>query len=192
MSSLSLYAIVLAAGRSSRFGSTKQLALCEGEPLVTRAVRSAENLCGSQTLLVTGNDWRKVAAACEPMQGFIAHNPRYADGIASSIAHGVRGISPVADAVLLLLADQPRISVEHLRSLADAWASSPASICASEYAGTQGPPVIFPAAYFSELMALQGDRGAKAVLGSSGAKVITIPCEAAAIDIDTPEDLGNN
>lgn len=189
MPSSALYAIVLAAGRSSRFGSTKQLAIFEGQPLVTRAIRSAENVCGSRTVLVTGNNWRNVAAACESMQGFMAHNPRYADGMASSIAHGVRGICNVADAVLLLLADQPLVRAEHLRSLIDAWVSSPKSICASGYAGTQGPPVIFPAAYFAELMDLQGDRGAKSVIDSNDAQVITIQYEDAAVDIDTPDDL---
>ena len=159
--------------------------------MVTRAVRSAEDLCGPRTLLVTGNDWRNVTAACEPVQGFITHNPRYADGMSSSIAHGVRGVCHVADAILLLLADQPLIGIEHLRSLTDAWAASPGSICASAYAGTEGPPVIFPASCFAQLMALQGDRGAKAVIDSSDAPVITIPCEDAAIDIDTPEDLDN-
>ncbi len=181
--------LILAAGRGRRFGSTKQLAKFDGEALVSRAVRAAERICGSRTLLVTGNDWKNVAAACEPLRGFMVHNPRFAEGMASSLAEGIRGVSGLADGVLLMLADQPLVSAEHLRSLADAWSSSPESICASSYANTKGPPVIFPARFFDNLAELQGDRGAKSIIDSNSADVMTIPFEDAAIDIDIPGDL---
>lgn len=185
----SLYAVVLAAGQASRFGSTKQLAVFEGQPLVTRAIRSAERVCGPQSILVTGKDWENVASASAPLDGFMIYNPRYRDGMASSLAQGIRSIRDVADGVLLLLADQPLVSDEHLRALITAFTAAPDSICASAYAGTRGPPVIFARRYFAELIELQGDRGAKAVIESNIDQVITIPCENAAVDIDTPDDL---
>ena len=55
-----LFAIVLAAGSSSRFGSCKQLAEYRGQPLVRYAVRAAESVCGSNTVLVAGDDWQAV------------------------------------------------------------------------------------------------------------------------------------
>jgi len=189
MPSNSLYAIVLAAGAASRFGSTKQLAQFSGEPLVKRAVRTAESICGPRTLLIAGNDWKNVTAACEPMQGFVVINPCFAEGIASSLRRGVRSICDVAEGVLLLLADQPLITTEHLERLVDAWCASQDSICASAYADTKGPPVIFPRRYFRELMELQGDRGAKAVIDKNRDQLITIQFEDAAMDIDNPEDL---
>lgn len=184
-----LYAIVLAAGQASRFGSTKQLAIFDDKPLVTHAIRTAERVCGPQSLLVTGNDWENVAAACEPLTGFMIYNPRYRDGMATSLAQGIRSISGLADGVLLMLADQPLISDEHLQDLTKAWHASPESICVSRYANTQGPPVIFPARFFAELLQLQGDRGAKAVIDANAERVISIPFENAALDIDTPDDL---
>ena len=189
MSVNSLYAVVLAAGEASRFGSTKQLAEFDGEPLAVRAIRTAESVCGSRTLLVTGNDWQRVAAACEPLQGFMVLNPRFADGLASSLAQGVRSVCDVADGMLLMLADQPLITAEHLESMVRTWNSSPDSICASAYADTVGPPVIFPRQYFFDLMELRGDRGAKAVIDMNRDKVVTIQFEDAAVDIDRPEDL---
>jgi molybdenum cofactor cytidylyltransferase len=189
MSSNSLYAVVLAAGQASRYGSTKQLALFDGESLIARAVRSAERICGPQSLLVTGNDWQNVASACEPLHGFMLHNPHYRDGMATSLKQGIRSIRDVADGVLLMLADQPLVNIEHLQALVDAWQASPNSICASGYANTQGPPVIFPERLFADLMGLQGDRGARAVIDANSDQVNTIQCEDAAIDIDTPDDL---
>jgi len=189
MSVNSLYAVVLAAGEASRFGSTKQLADFAGEPLAARAIRTAEIVCGSRSLLVTGNDWYKVSAACEPLQGFMILNPRFADGLASSLAQGVRSVCDVADGMLLMLADQPLITTEHLKSLVKAWHSNPDSICASAYADTVGPPVIFPRRCFSDLMELRGDRGAKAVIDGNRDKVVTIQFEDAAVDIDRPDDL---
>ena len=189
MSSNSLYAVVLAAGQASRFGSTKQLAIFDNEPLVTRAIRTAERICGPQSMLVTGSDWQNVASACEPLTGFMIYNPRYHDGMASSLVQGIRSIPDVADGVLLMLADQPLVNDEHLQALVNAWRASPHSICASRYANTQGPPVIFPAQFFADLVKLQGDRGARAVIDSNNDQVISIPFENAAIDIDTPDDL---
>ncbi len=109
--------------------------------------------------------------------------------MSTSLTQGIRSLSDLADGVLLMLADQPLVSVEHLQSLVSAWNSSPHTICASAYADTQGPPVIFPSRFFDELMALQGDRGARAVIESNGDQAMTILFEDAAIDIDTPGDL---
>ncbi len=181
--------MVLAAGKASRFGSTKQLAHFDGDPLVVRAMRTAERVCGRRTLLVTGNDWENVAAACEPLEGFMIHNPRFADGMASSLALGIHSLRNVADGVLLMLCDQPLVSAEHLEKLVDKWTASPRSIFPSGYANTLGPPIIFPARYFDELMDIRGDRGAKSVMDAYSDQVVTIPFEDAAIDIDTPEDL---
>lgn len=189
MSMTSLYAVVLAAGTGSRFGSTKQLATFAGMPLVARAIRTAESICGPRTLLIAGSDWKKVAAACEPLAGFMILNPRFADGIASSLTQGIRSVRDIADGILLLLADQPLVTAEHLEALVAAWQFSPDSICASSYADTTGPPVILPRRFFGDLLQLRGDRGAKALIDKNRDHVITIRLEDAALDIDRPEDL---
>ena len=184
-----LFALVLAAGSSSRFGASKQLQPFRGEALVRRAVRLAEASCGHNSLLVTGGNWREVAEAGKPLAGFLVRNDRFEQGLASSIACGVRAVSAAADAVLLLLADQPLISTEHLTNMIERWSAAPQRIFATGYAGTLGPPAIFPRSRFAELLALQGDHGARAVLQKNAATVVTIPFENAAIDVDTPADL---
>jgi len=185
----SLYALVLAAGAASRFGSTKQLATYRGQTLVARAVRTAESICGSRTLLVVGNEYHAVTAACLPLRGFFIYNPDFADGIASSIRSGVRCLANQADGILLLLADQPLIDRDHLESLESAWRSAPESIVASAYADTVGPPAIFPRKHFASLTALRGDRGAKSLLEANRDHLKTIAFEKASVDVDVPTDL---
>jgi len=184
-----LFAIVLAAGGSSRFGSTKQLAKLGGEPLVARAVRLATEVFGERCVLVLGKDWRDVAAVCKPLRGFLVVNTEFDSGMASSIAAGTGAVAESASGILLLLADQPLVDAAHLRLLVARWMQNPQCIVASEYAGIEGPPVLFPADYFDDLMALQGDHGARTILRKPSSRVLGIRCENAGFDIDSPADL---
>lgn len=184
-----LFGIVLAAGNARRFGSTKQVALFDGTPLVRRAVATAESVCGPSTLLVLGSDWRRVFAACHGMPGFMVLNEDFASGMASSIRSAIRRLGGLASDMLLLLADQPLVDTAHLERLKASRAANPGKIIASAYAGTLGPPVIFPRAFFAELAELSGDSGARPLLEKYRREVISIDCEAAAVDIDLPEDL---
>ena len=187
MGTCSVFAIVLAAGEASRFGATKQLAEFHGEPLVRRAVRTAQSACGERTVLVTGNDWRRVLAACNPLQGYFVLNENYRDGIGSSVAMAARSVGPVADAILVTLADQPLVTADLLRQLIDAWESSPETVVATRYDDTMGPPAVFPRSYIAALAGLEGDRGAKSIIASASARSIRF--DAAAADVDRPEDI---
>jgi CTP:molybdopterin cytidylyltransferase MocA len=189
MSGKTLFAVVLAGGSGSRFGSTKQLAMIGDQPMVALAMAAAEASCGPCSVLVAGNDWPAVVAAAHPQQGFFVINEQHASGLAGSITAGVRSVRRQADAVLLLLADQPLVTLAHLQTLEESWRRSPGSIVTSAYANTCGPPVIFPARYFDELLSLEGDRGARAVIDAHRDKVVEIAFEDAAIDVDTPTDL---
>ena len=189
MSDNVIFAIVLAAGSSTRFGRTKQLEPFEGMSLAAGALRKAESVCGARSILVTGKDWQEVTATCAPLAGHFVINNDYEQGLASSIACGVRAVAESADAILLMLADLPLVTTEHLTSLVDAWAASPQSIIASEFEDTLGPPSVFPKADFDALMQLQGDRGARPIIDANKGRVQAIACEEAAFDIDRPEDL---
>lgn len=189
MSSNTVYAVVLAAGASTRFGRTKQMEIFNGASLAANAMRKAEAVCGAQSVLVTGKDALAVAESCKPLAGFFTVNDDYPSGIASSIACGVTAVRERADAVLLMLADLPLVRTEHLEALVRAWTASPQSIVASAFEDTLGPPIVFPRADFDTLTQLQGDRGARAFIDANQERVISVACEEAAFDIDRPEDL---
>lgn len=191
MESKRVFVIVLAAGRASRFGAAKQLARYRGEPLVQRAVGAATEASGKRTLLVLGHVWHDVLDACAPAPGFFVLNERYADGLATSIARAVRVVERVADAVVITLCDQPCVTAHDLTRLIAAWQEMPERIVCAAHESYRGPPALFPRRYFSELVSLDGDRGARALLDRHDDRVIRVSCEAATIDVDTPADLAS-
>jgi molybdenum cofactor cytidylyltransferase len=184
-----VYALVLAAGSASRFGSTKQTARYDGIPLVRHAIAVANKACGDRTVLVTGHDRDAVAGVCEPLRGREIINEHYADGLGTSIACGVRAVRDAASAVLILLADQPLVTEEHVQALIDAWSGAENEIVATSFSGTQGPPTLFASGCFDELCALTGDTGGKQLLEDRRFRLRTIEFEPAGVDIDEPEDI---
>ena len=186
---LGIFSLVMAAGKASRFGGAKLLAEYRGVSLVRRSLQLALQVTASKTVLIVGAEWQRVFIDCGSLAPFIVRNEEYESGMASSIACGTRAIQPVADAVMILLADQPLITADHLHSMEQAWRASPSLIIATEFDEIAGPPVIFPAAYFAALLNLSGDAGARVVLEKNSDRVIKIPFADAAMDIDTPEDL---
>ena len=185
----SVYAIVLAAGSAARFGSTKQLAELDNISLARRATTLAAKCCESRSVLVLGHDWNAVWDACTPLRGFLIINDNYEAGIGTSIALAVQSIRHVASAVLVLLADQPLITVAHVAALIDGWSGDEQEIVATSYADTKGVPALFPAACFDQLATLNGDQGARALLNDAQFNVRKIVFEDAAVDVDTTADL---
>ncbi len=184
-----VFAAVLAAGKSHRFGRNKQLEEFEGKPLVRHAADLARDVCGSRSVLVTGYESTAVATAAGDALQYLVVNERYEEGLGGSIALVAKTLSNVADAVLLLFADQPLVTAHHLRALIDTWSGADNEIVATAFSGTAGPPVLFPRGAFSALGRLSGDHGAKSVLEDPQFELRTVPFEDAAIDIDTPADL---
>ena len=184
-----MFAAVLAAGRSERFGRNKQLEVFGGKSLVRHAAELAREACGDRSILVSGHQCAAVARAARDAPQFLLVNERHNDGLGGSIALAAAAVSHVADALLLLLADQPSITAQHLRALIDGWSGADNEIMATAFWGTGGPPVLFPRGAFGALRKLTGDTGAKSLLDNPEFDVTTIPFEGAAIDIDTPADL---
>lgn len=184
-----LFALVLAAGRASRYGAVKQLARFRGTSLVARAMRVAEDICCGDSLLITGFEGHAVHAACAPLRGFLVHNESFDNGLGSSIACGAAAIPDAARGILILLADQPLVSAGHLEKLATCWRASPDCAVATRFADAVGVPAIFPSSDFAALRGLSGDRGAQPLLLAHGKALLTVDCDAAAVDIDCPADL---
>lgn len=184
-----MFAIVLAAGGSRRFGRSKLLEPVQGEPLVRRAAILAREVCGDYSVLVTGHERAAVTAAAGDAAQFIIVNDRYEEGIGGSIALAARAVSHAADALLLLFADQPLVTARHLLALLAAWDGTDHEIVATAFSGIVGPPVLFPRSAFPALAELSGDTGAKSLLHDPRFDVTTVTFEDAAIDIDTPADL---
>lgn len=187
--SASLYAIVLAAGASTRFGSPKQCARLGGETLIRRAIAAATGVVGPAIRVVLGAHAADIAATLDLQADQTAINTHWAEGIASSIRLGIRRLPGDCAGALLLLADQPYVTGTSLGRLINTWRSAPEHIVALSFGAVIGAPCLFPRWCFSELEALQGDQGARGVLAQHPARLLTVNHPEAGIDIDTPQQL---
>jgi CTP:molybdopterin cytidylyltransferase MocA len=190
---MSLAAIIVAAGSSSRLGRPKQLLVVDGEPMLQRAIRIAREAGASPIFVVLGANRDVIKNAVDFGSATIVVNAAWEEGIASSIRAGVNAVEAIApeiEGVLLLSCDQPRVTKEHLRQMIETFASQsiPTAI-ASAYAGIRGVPAIFPRESFPDLRSLQGDHGARRLLVDQRWPVIALPLLGGEIDIDRPEDL---
>jgi len=174
---------------STRFGSPKQLVRVAGRPLLHSALARAADVAGSAVSVVLGAHAAELTPLLTHSQALIVINRDWREGIASSIRAGVSRLPPSCNAVLLMLADQAAITAEDLKRLVSAWRRQPDYIVAARYGMTTGVPAVFPRSVFSDLAALRGDTGARALLQRNPDRVVRVPMASAAIDIDTPEDL---
>jgi molybdenum cofactor cytidylyltransferase len=184
-----LHVIVLAAGGSTRFGSPKQLVRVDGRPLLHTAVSRAVEIAGHAVTVVLGAHASELAPLLRHTAASVVINRDWSEGLASSIRAGVERLPGSCAAVMLLLADQPAVTTEDLRRLAGAWRRQPDYIVAAQYRATLGAPAIFPCTNFRDLADLRGDQGARVLLSRHSHRVVRVPMESAALDIDTPEDL---
>ena len=184
-----LHALILAAGASRRFGSPKQLARIEGRPMLHTVLSRAVEVAGHSVTVVLGAHAAELAPLLSHSPASIAINRDWEQGMSSSIRAGLTRTPGSADAVMILLVDQPSVTTEDLRRLVGAWRRQPDYICAAQYATTTGAPAIFPRWCFRELGELRGDRGAGPLLQRHAVRVVRVPTAAAAHDVDTPEDL---
>lgn len=186
---MSLHVIVLAAGAATRFGSPKQLARLNGESLLHLAVTRAVEIAGQSVTVVLGAHAADIAPLLRHTGVSMVVNREWAEGLASSVRAGIGAVPAGADGALLMLGDQPAVTGDDLRRLVSAWRRQPHCIVAAQYAGNAGVPAIFAREDFQALAALRGDTGARTVLRRAGERLVRVPLPAAAIDIDTPEDL---
>lgn len=185
-------AIILAAGEARRMGQPKQLLPLGSGTLLSHAVDIAYETGFAPILVVVGANAEAVQAAIAARPVEIVRNTLWRTGMGSSVAAGVRyhqQLGADSAAIAILLADQPLITASHLKQMRRLLIDSGAPAVAAEYNGTAGVPAFFRRQLLSQLAALTGEGGAKALLRDSKTARFLLP--EAATDIDTPEDFSN-
>jgi molybdenum cofactor cytidylyltransferase len=191
--SSSVGAIVLAAGASSRLGQPKQLLMYRGESLLERAIRLANEAGVAPVLTIVGANRELILSSVNFGNSMLVINEQWAQGISTSIHAGLDALDANArhaSGVLIMACDQPRLAADHLRMLVNRFAlQAEPSIVASAYAQVLGIPAVFPRKVFAALYALQGDKGARALLVDPPCPLISVPFAGGEVDIDSPDDL---
>ena len=175
--------VLLAAGRSRRFGEQdKLMAPYLGRPLGMHVVVALEAVPFCERIAVTSNTALDLAGA-----GYrVVHNPDPAAGMGRSLRLGVEAAcAGKAEAVLIALADMPRVTATHIYRLLDRAEGSEAIVASSDGVIPR-PPVLFGCGHYDALLQMDGDMGARELL-KHGHHVVTSPAELT--DVDTPQDL---
>ncbi len=188
MSSTSIAAILLAAGSSTRLGTSKQLLSYRGRSLLRHVAETALASSVTEVHVVVGFEAERMKAELGGLDIHLVDNPNWNEGIASSIRAGISALPQSVDAALLILCDQPLITAQVLNEMINAYAARGKPIVACEYGGTVGVPVLFARSFFPELLRLQGDRGAKQLITQNLDQVTVIPFPGGSVDIDTLAD----
>ena len=184
--------VVLAAGQSRRMGRrNKLLESVHGEPMVRHVVRVATS-GGRPVVVVTGHERERVEAALAGFEVAFAHNSDYDAGLSTSLARGIAALPPGVEGVIVCLGDMPGVRTEHLERLREAFdPEAGAAICVSTRRGKRGNPVLFAARFFPEMCDVEGDVGARHLVGAYANLVreVEMPDDGVLLDIDSPSAL---
>ncbi len=172
-------------------GRLKQLLPFGHTTLLRHAVGTALATKLSPVVVVLGAEAETCRAELEGLPVTPALNDHWAGGMGGSLRVGVEElerIAPGAEAILVMLHDQPHISAASLCDLVDLWSPDGCTIAAAFYGGQAGVPAVFDRRHFAALKALEGTGGAKGILARHDAEVAKLEMPEAMDDIDSPED----
>ncbi len=195
-----VYAIILAAGESRRFGRKNKLFLRYGSETILEA--SVKHILDSRvdgTVVVVGHQADRVKDILKKYSCPTVINPNYREGMGSSVVVGIDywleriGRSPTAG-FLFTLSDQPSIPTAVIDKLIDKYRDTGAGIVVPVFNGRRGHPSILNQKYADEIRQAAGRWGAREVILSHPDKILSVPVDEEGVirDIDTPEDYKNS
>jgi len=186
-------AVVLAAGRSTRMGGpNKLLAEIGGRSLVRIAVEQALASRAKPVIVVTGHERERVEAALKGLPVQFVHNPDFAVGLGGSVRTGIAAVPAAADGAIVCLGDMPQVDAALIDRLIAGFAPEQGALAVvPTIEGQRGNPVLWSRRFFPDLMAIEGDVGARNLINRYGEAVVEVPVtgKGALVDVDTPEAL---
>ncbi len=190
-----IHAVLLAAGRSERMGRNNKLLLnVDGIPLVRKSAINILNSNVTSMTVVTGFDENKIVNALSGLNVNFVKNINFREGLSSSLKAGLANITPTPSAVIICLADMPKIQPEHINQLIEnfdplkGW-----EICIPTNNGKRGNPVLIGSRFFPYIFETSGDFGAKQVMKQHSDKIMEVEIGTSDIhfDIDTQDEYEN-
>ncbi len=181
-------AIVLAAGQSKRMGRAKQLLPFGSGTILETVIKTLSRAKVDEIILVLGYKGEEIgeSLSCHPTKTVI--NPSYEEGMGSSIVCGLKAVDENADAVMIVMGDQPLINAEVIDRLVKEYGDSDRGIVVPLYKMRRGNPVIFDIKYRDRLSKLRGDIGGREIVDSGSEDVLEVNIESDAVICDIDEE----
>ena len=192
-------AVILAAGQSSRFRAgggldvTKLVAKLGGRPIVRRVAEAALASGARPVVVVTGYARSAVEAALADLDLAVTFNSKFASGLASSLRAGLAATPQDVAGAVVLLGDMPWIEPQLIDALIGAFLAREGALAAVPLReGRRGNPVLLGRGLFEAAMRLEGDEGARRLIGTLRPdELVEVEASDMSVthDIDTPDDL---
>ena len=189
-----IVAIIVAAGRSSRMGTSKAL-LPHTDPRTTFVRYLIKTFkaggVGDAFVVGRGDDPKLYGEVISAGGQFVANEDADAGQLSSVLAGLDRATAdPRVAGALLAPVDVPMITPGTVARLIAAAADSDAAIVRAAYRGRHGHPVLFKRAVFRELHSADAHIGAKAVVRADPRRVLDVEVDdpGVTMDVDTPAD----
>ena len=183
--------LLLAAGQSRRMrDANKMLVEIEGTPMVVLAAQALIASGASPVVVVLGHEPAAVEQALDGLQVIFVHNSDYADGLSTSLKAGLSALPDRCNGAVIALGDMPGVTAADIDSLIDAFDPMGGhTICVPTYHGKRGNPVLWGRRYFTEMIGVSGDVGARHLIGENTDQVVEVTRDnpGVLIDLDTPE-----
>lgn len=179
--------LVLAAGSSRRLGRPKQLLAFRGRPLLDAVLDTARACAADQVVVALGGAADDVRAQVDLGGCEVADNPAFGTGCSSSIAAAVPGLRDDTEVLVMLLGDQPGVTVDAVRRLLAGRGHAPLAVC--RYDDGVGHPFAFGREMLPDLLELHGDKAVWKLLEQRAAEVVEVRIAGPVpLDVDTQED----
>ena len=179
--------VVMAAGNARRFGENKLAAQLRGRSLILRALEAVPAEKFDAVVVVT--QYPEIMRLAGEFHFSAVHNPRPDLGLSHTVSLGLTALRDCGG-VLFSVSDQPLLRRESVARLVDCWRARPEQIAALGHGGRRGNPCLFPARFFPELLALEGDQGGSAVIRRHEEALFLLEVPAEELhDVDTVQAL---
>ena len=187
--------IILAAGASTRFGEPKQLLRLKDKCMLEWVLDAALHSELNRVVLVLGYSRQKILQVLGEKslhsKLLLAINPQYKKGQSLSLNIGLSEVKDDYPAVMFLLGDQPMLNTATINILLERFWASDKDICVPSYRGKRKTPTIFGHRFYTRLMGIKGDMGARQLIDENPDRVLKVEIDnpICFFDIDTQQDF---
>ena len=187
--------IILAAGASTRFGEPKQLLRLKDKYMLEWVLDAALQSALNRVVMVLGYSHQKILQALgektRHAKLLLAINPQYKKGQSLSLNLGLSKVKDDYPAVMFLLGDQPMLDAATINMLLERFWTDGKDICVPSYRGKRKTPVIFSRRFYTRLLGIKGDKGARQLIDENPDRALTVEIDnpICFLDIDTQQDF---